>query len=87
MSDTLETLCANAPELARRGPARSGIACHVSQGSYFEIVYSYSGKEIATRLGIPVEAVEELLIQVAQVCATENTTCVLSVAQRASHSE
>jgi hypothetical protein len=76
MSATLETLCANAPELARRGPARLGIACRASQGSYSEKFYGYSGKEIATRLGIPDEAVEELLIQGAQVCAQEITTGV-----------
>ncbi|MEJ0038593.1 MAG: sigma factor-like helix-turn-helix DNA-binding protein [Gammaproteobacteria bacterium] len=50
-------------------------------------VYGYSGKEIATRLGIPEEAVEELLIQAAQMCAQEGTPGVLSLAQRPSPSE
>lgn len=58
MSETQETLSA-APELVRVAQL-----VWVCRGFFaLQEVYGYSGKEIATRLGIPDEAAEELFIQ------------------------
>jgi RNA polymerase sigma-70 factor (ECF subfamily) len=84
MSETLETLCANAPELARVAQLARALPVVCRRVFTLRKVYGYSGREIAIRLGIPDEAVEELLIQAARVCAQENTTSVLSLAERAS---
>ena len=81
MAETLETLCANAPELVRVAQLARALPAVCRRVFTLRKVYGYSGKEIATRLGIPDEAVEELLIQAARVCAQENTTGVLGVAQ------
>ena len=78
MSETLETLCANAPELVRVAQLARALPAVCRRVFTLRKVYGYSGKEIATRLGIPDEAVEELLIQAARLCAQENTTSVLA---------
>jgi RNA polymerase sigma-70 factor (ECF subfamily) len=87
MSETLETLGANAPELARVAQLARALPAVCRRVFTLRKVYGCSGKEIATRLGIPEEAVEELLIQAARVCAQETTTGVLGLAQRPSPSE
>jgi DNA-directed RNA polymerase specialized sigma24 family protein len=78
MSETLETLCANAPELVRVAQLARALPAVCRRVLTLRKVYGYSGKEIATRLGIPDEAVEELLIQAARVFAQENATGVLA---------
>ena len=87
MAVTLETLCAKAPELVRVAQLARALPAVCRRVFTLRKVYGYTGKEIATRLGIPDEAVEELLIQAARVCAQENTTSVLSLAQSPSQSE
>jgi RNA polymerase sigma-70 factor (ECF subfamily) len=87
MSETLETLSANAPELLRVAQLARALPAVCRRVFTLRKVYGYSGKEIATRLGIPDEAVEELLIQAARVCAQDCTTNVLSLAQRPSAPE
>ena len=84
MSETLETLSANAPELVRMAQLARALPAVCRRVFTLRKVYGYTGKEIATRLGIPEEAVEELLIQAARVCAQEGTTGVTSLAQRPS---
>ena len=84
MSETLETLSANAPELVRMAQLARALPAVCRRVFTLRKVYGYSGKEIATRLGIPDEAVEELLIQAARVCAQESTTSVLGLANRPS---
>ena len=81
MSETLETLSANAPELMRVAQLARALPAVCRRVFTLRKVYGYSGKEIATRLGIPDEAVEELLIQAARVCAQDCTTSVPSLAQ------
>ena len=81
MSETLETLSASTPELARMAQLARALPAVCRRVFTLRKVYGYSGKEIATRLGIPDEAVEELLIQAARVCAQEGTTNVLGTAQ------
>jgi DNA-directed RNA polymerase specialized sigma24 family protein len=81
MSETLETLRANAPELVRVAQLARALPAVCRRVFTLRKVYGYSGKEIATRLGIPDEAVEELLILAARVCAQENTTGVPGVTQ------
>ena len=80
MSETLETLSASAPELMRVAQLARALPAVCRRVFTLRKVYGYSGKEIATRLGIPDEAVEELLIQAAQVFAQENTAKVLGTA-------
>jgi RNA polymerase sigma-70 factor (ECF subfamily) len=80
MSETLETLYANAPVLVRMAQLARALPAVCRRVFTLRKVYGYSGKEIATRLGIPDEAVEELLIQAARVCAQESTTNVLGTA-------
>jgi DNA-directed RNA polymerase specialized sigma24 family protein len=84
MSETLESLSANAPELVRVAQLAGALPVACRRVFTLRKVYGYSGKEIATRLGIPDEAVEELLIQAARVCAQESTTSVLGLANRPS---
>lgn len=86
MSETLETLSTNAPELVRVARLARALPAMCRRVFTLRKVYGYSGMEIATRLGIPEEAVEELLIQAARVCAQESTTGVLGLAQRPSPS-
>jgi DNA-directed RNA polymerase specialized sigma24 family protein len=81
MSETLETLSADTPELARMAKLARELPAVCRRVFTLRKVYGYSGKEIATRLGIPDEAVEELLIQAARVCAQEGTTNVLGTVQ------
>jgi len=81
MSETLETLRANAPELVRVAQLARALPAVCRRVFTLRKVYGYSGKEIATRLGIPDEAVEELLILAARVCAQEYTTGVPGVTQ------
>jgi hypothetical protein len=66
MSETLEAPSANAPELVRVTQLARALSAVCSRASTLPKVYGYSGKEIATRLGIPDEAEEELLIQAAR---------------------
>lgn len=80
MSEKLKTLTANAPELMRVAQLVRALPAVCRRVFTLRKVYGYSGKEIATRLGIPEEAVEELLIQAARVCAQEGTTNVLGTA-------
>jgi RNA polymerase sigma-70 factor (ECF subfamily) len=87
MSETLETLYANAPVLVRMAQLARALPAVCRRVFTLRKVYGYSGKEIATRLGIPDEAVEELLIQAARVCAQENTTSMPGLAQRPSSVE
>ena len=87
MSETLEALCANAPELMRIAQLARALPAVCRRAFTLRKVYGYSGKEIATRLGIPDEAVEELLIQAARVCAQENTTGVPSLGRSPSPPE
>ena len=84
MSETLETLSANAPELVRMAQLARALPAVCRRVFTLRKVYGYSGKEIATRLGIPDEAVEELLIQAARVCAQEGTIGAPGLAQRPS---
>jgi DNA-directed RNA polymerase specialized sigma24 family protein len=81
MSETLETLTAHTPELVRMAQLAQALPAVCRRVFTLRKVYGYSGKEIATRLGIPDEAVEELLIQAARVCAQEGTTNVLGTVQ------
>ena len=81
MSETHQNPNADAPELARVANLARALPAVCRRVFTLRKVYGYSGKEIATRLGIPDEAVEELLIQAARVCAQENTTGVLGIAQ------
>jgi DNA-directed RNA polymerase specialized sigma24 family protein len=46
--------------------------------------YGYNGREIADRLGIPEDAVEELLIQAARACAQADEMEVQSLERRPS---
>jgi RNA polymerase sigma-70 factor (ECF subfamily) len=87
MSVTLENLSANAPELVRVAQLARALPAECRRVFTLRKVYGYSGKEIATRLGIPEEAVEELLIQAARVCAQEGTAGVPGLAQRPSPAE
>ena len=87
MSETLETPSANAPELVRVAQLARALPAVCRRVFTLRIVYGYTGKEIAARLGMPDEAVEELLIQAARVCAQESTTGVQSLAQRSSPPE
>jgi RNA polymerase sigma-70 factor (ECF subfamily) len=81
MLETQENLNANTPELARVAKLARSLPAVCRRAFTLRKVYGYSGKEIATRLGIPDEAVEELLIQAAQVCAQTDATDVRSLAQ------
>ena len=69
MSETHKTPNADAPELARVANLARALPAVCRRVFTLRKVYGYSGKEIATRLGIPDEAVEELLIQAARGCA------------------
>ncbi len=70
MSETLETLSANAPELVHVAQLARALPAIARRVSTLQRFFGYSDKEIAARLGIPDEAVEELLIQAAPgVCA------------------
>jgi DNA-directed RNA polymerase specialized sigma24 family protein len=80
MSETLETLNTNAPELAHMAELARALPAVCRRVFTLRKVYGYTGTEIATRLRIPVEAVEELLIQAARVCTQEDTPGVQSLA-------
>jgi RNA polymerase sigma-70 factor (ECF subfamily) len=84
MSETQETSNAKAPELAHVAKLARALPAVCRRVFTLRKVYGYSGKEIATRLGMPDEAVEELLIQAARVCAQEDAPEVLSLAKRPS---
>ena len=81
MLETQETLDANTPELARVARLARSLPAVCRRVFTLRKVYGYSGKEIATRLGIPDEAVEELLIQAARVCAQADASEVQRLAQ------
>ena len=81
MSETHQTPNADTPEVARVAKLARALPAVCRRVFTLRKVYGYSGKEIATRLGIPDEAVEELLIQAARVCAQEDAPDVDSLAQ------
>ena len=81
MLETQETSNANTPELARVAKLARSLPAVCRRVFTLRKVYGYSGKEIATRLGIPDEAVEELLIQAARVCAQADALDVQSLGQ------
>jgi hypothetical protein len=66
MSETLEAPSANAPELVRVTQLARALSAVCGRAFTRRKVHGYSGKEIATRLGIPDEAEGELLIQTAR---------------------
>ncbi len=69
MREAQTNLFANAPELARVAELARGLPVECRQVFTLRKVYGYSGREIASRLGIPEHAVEEHLIQAARHCA------------------
>ena len=69
MSETQTNLLVNAPELARVAELARALPVVCRQVFTLRKVYGYSGREIASRLGIPEHAVEEHLIQAACLCA------------------
>jgi DNA-directed RNA polymerase specialized sigma24 family protein len=69
MADIAKTLTVNAPELAFVVQLARALPAECRRVFTLRKVYGYSGKEIASRLGIPEQAVDELLIQAARVCA------------------
>jgi DNA-directed RNA polymerase specialized sigma24 family protein len=85
MSETLEAPSANAPELVCVTQLARALSAVYTRAFALLKVHGYSGKEIATRLGIPEEAAEELIIQTARVRAQESTTGRSGLAQGPSH--
>ena len=69
MRETQKNLFVIAPELAHVAEFVRGLPAECRQVFTLRKVYGYSGKEIASRLGIPEHAVEEHLIQAARRCA------------------
>ena len=69
MSETQINPFVNAPELARVAKFARDLPAECRQVFTLRKVYGYSGREIASRLGIPEHAVEEHLIQAARRCA------------------
>ena len=87
MLETQETLNANTSELVHVAKLARSLPAVCRRVFTLRKVYGYSGKEIATRLGIPDEAAEELLIQAARVCAQADAPDVQSLARCASNEE
>jgi DNA-directed RNA polymerase specialized sigma24 family protein len=69
MREAQQNPFANAPELACVAELVRGLPAVCRQVFTLRKVYGYTGKEIASRLGIPEHAVEEHLIQAARRCA------------------
>jgi DNA-directed RNA polymerase specialized sigma24 family protein len=74
MSETLEAPSANAPELVRVTQLARALSAVCGRAFTLRKVYGYSGKETATRLGIPDEAEERAAHPDCAVCAQESTT-------------
>ena len=88
MLETQETLNTNTSELVHVAKLARSLPAVCRRVFTLRKVYGCSGKEIATRLGIPDEAVEELLIQAARVCAqADDAPDVQSLALCASNEE
>jgi DNA-directed RNA polymerase specialized sigma24 family protein len=69
MSETQTNPFVTARELARVAEFAKALPAECRQVFTLRKVYGYSGREIASRLGIPEHAVEEHLIQAARRCA------------------
>jgi DNA-directed RNA polymerase specialized sigma24 family protein len=69
MSEAQQTLKEGATELAEVARFASSLPAACRQALTLRKVYGYSGREIATRLGIPEQAVEELLIKAVRAYA------------------
>ena len=69
MSEAQQTLKEGATELADVARLARTLPAACRQALTLRKVYGYSGREIATRLGIPEQAVEELLIQAVRAYA------------------
>jgi RNA polymerase sigma-70 factor (ECF subfamily) len=69
MWDTQKTQPVKTSELAVVAEFARGLPAECRQVFTLRKVYGYSGREIASRLGIPEHAVEEHLIQAARRCA------------------
>lgn len=69
MRETQSNLFVNAPELAHVAEFARALPAECRQVFTLRKVYGYSGREIASRLGIPEHAVEEHLVQAAYLCA------------------
>jgi DNA-directed RNA polymerase specialized sigma24 family protein len=81
MLETQETSNADTPELAGAAKLARSLPAVCRRVFTPRKVYGYSGMEIASRRGIPEEAVEELLIQAARVRAQADAPDVQSLAQ------
>ncbi len=84
MAEIAKTLTVNAPELAYVVQLARALPTECRRVFTLRKVYGYSGREIASRLGIPEQAVDELLIQAARVCAQTDNPAVTSLARRRS---
>ena len=69
MAESKKTPDVNATELALVAQLARALPAECRRVFTLRKVYGYTGREIASRLGIPEQAVEELLIQAARVCA------------------
>jgi RNA polymerase sigma-70 factor (ECF subfamily) len=69
MRDTQKNPFVNTSELAVVAEFARALPAECRQVFTLRKVYGYSGREIASRLGIPEHAVEEHLIQAARRCA------------------
>jgi DNA-directed RNA polymerase specialized sigma24 family protein len=79
MSEAQKTVNANSLELAQTAKLARKLPVVCRQAFTVRKVCGYSGREIANRLGIPVRAVEELMIQAARVCALTDDLDVQSL--------
>lgn len=69
MQETQKNLFVKPSELAEVAKLVRALPAECRQVFTLRKVYGYSGREIASRLGIPERAVEEHLIQAARRCA------------------
>lgn len=69
MSEAQKIANVNGSELAQTAKLAKGLRVVCRHTFTLREAFSDSGKESASRLGIPGRAVEELLIQAARVCA------------------
>ncbi len=84
MADIAKTLPVNAPELVHVVQLARALPAVCRRVFTLRKVYGYSGKEIASRLGIPEHAVEELLIQAARICAQADNPAATRLVRRRS---
>ena len=68
MRETQKDLFVKPSELAQVAAFARALSAECRQVFTLRKVYGYSGREIASRLGIPEHAVEEHLIQAARQC-------------------